>query len=630
MTKKGEITVFFSLILLCICSLMCGLLESARTAGVRWYVKMAADSAIDSVFSEYHREAWDTYRLFLLELGEEEELLKKWEHYMEPYMEEHGWYPVELKGGQIEEYLSITDDGGKYLRQEIADYMRFGILDGETDESGAESLLKGLAEAESVKTIASLYGEHTKEAVKLEKSIEAISNSLKSQDGIKSQGINALNSHDGSRFHREAAKLIKEIDRIPKLVKNYENTAKGLQTHLEETRQRLNTESENMTTSVRAALEEEIRCYGEYIDEEGLRRKEIEELWSKEEAVKKIIQEAERRAEEVEEIIDSWDEEEEEEGPDEDALWGSVARILESAEIPQLGTGSGIAQPDKEGILEQVQGLAGAGILSLVLPEGAAISQGVLNSQDFPSNGQQGADQHLINGESLIDRILTDEYCGRFFTAFTTEKDKEVKYELEYLIAGKLSDEENLKQVLGRLLGIREGLNLTHILLDSEKREEARALAAVITGSTGLLPLTGIITFFIMSVWALGEAMTDIKMLLEGQSVPVMKTRQTWNLSLEQLLVIGEQGKLSSTKSQTEGLDYVAYLKLMLLALPSESLYYRIMDIVQMNLRKDQDNFRMASCGYGAKISESIAAKHIFWSGGKPAYELRVYTEKAY
>lgn len=63
MRKSGQITVFLSLVMLCVCSLVCGLVESARTAGAGWYLKMAADSAMDSVFSGYHRAAWEQYRL---------------------------------------------------------------------------------------------------------------------------------------------------------------------------------------------------------------------------------------------------------------------------------------------------------------------------------------------------------------------------------------------------------------------------------------------------------------------------------------------------------------------------------------------------------------------------------------
>ncbi|MDY5484335.1 MAG: hypothetical protein SPF91_09150, partial [Clostridium sp.] len=64
---NGTITVFLSLILTCICALLCGLFESARLAGSGWYLQMSLNSAVDSVMSCYHREAWERYRLFLLE-----------------------------------------------------------------------------------------------------------------------------------------------------------------------------------------------------------------------------------------------------------------------------------------------------------------------------------------------------------------------------------------------------------------------------------------------------------------------------------------------------------------------------------------------------------------------------------
>ena len=61
MKKRGEITVFLSLTLVCILSLFMGLLESARTAGARLYLTMAANSAMASVMSQYNRNLWDMY-----------------------------------------------------------------------------------------------------------------------------------------------------------------------------------------------------------------------------------------------------------------------------------------------------------------------------------------------------------------------------------------------------------------------------------------------------------------------------------------------------------------------------------------------------------------------------------------
>ena len=46
MKKRGEITVFLSLTLVCILSLFMGLQESARTAGARLYLTMASSHGL--------------------------------------------------------------------------------------------------------------------------------------------------------------------------------------------------------------------------------------------------------------------------------------------------------------------------------------------------------------------------------------------------------------------------------------------------------------------------------------------------------------------------------------------------------------------------------------------------------
>ena len=51
-TKQGEISVFLSLILVCILSLILGLVESARLTGARLYLEIAAGSSVDSVGTE--------------------------------------------------------------------------------------------------------------------------------------------------------------------------------------------------------------------------------------------------------------------------------------------------------------------------------------------------------------------------------------------------------------------------------------------------------------------------------------------------------------------------------------------------------------------------------------------------
>ena len=76
MRKGASITVFLSLILVCVSALICALLESARTAGVRYYLQTAADAAMDNLYSNYHRQLWEQYRLILYE-GVDEDTLSK-------------------------------------------------------------------------------------------------------------------------------------------------------------------------------------------------------------------------------------------------------------------------------------------------------------------------------------------------------------------------------------------------------------------------------------------------------------------------------------------------------------------------------------------------------------------------
>ncbi len=628
MKRSGQITVFFSLVLMCIFSLMCGLLESARTAGSRYYLKMAADSAMDSLFSQYHKEVWDQYRLFLLEGKDEAELEKAWKDFMEPYMESSGWYSMEIENAEALQVYRMTDQGGKYLKQDILDYMKYGIFENLTDETGAENLLTQLKEAGTIKKLSGAYSGHTKEAVRLERAFQDISDSLRKQKELWQAAASELDSYNGPGFRRKAAELEQEMNRIPPLVRAYGKMADQLKEKWKESEAAMSQTQEELSQEVCDTLREETACYESYINEDGERRREIEALPEKMTRIKEIIERAKERSVEVEEIISEWDDDEEEDdGPDEDELWGSVEEIWQKIPIPVLPYSNGVKDPEKQKILEQVGGFVQSGLMKLVLPEGTEISKGILDFTDFPSASRQ---EGRAETGGLVERILFQEYCGSFLTDFLSDEDKEVKYELEYLIAGKNTDEENLKKAVGDILMIREGMNLIHILSDRQKRDEAKALANVITGSAGLLPLAGVVAFFIMSVWALGEAAIDVKMLLEGKKAAFVKTKETWNLSLTGLLELGSTGSCPEGGDDEKGMDYEGYLKLLLFIGNEEIHRYRLMDVIQMNICRKQQDFRMAHCVYQAEIKGTANARHMFFGGRNPYYRMEVRTEKAY
>ncbi|WP_313344945.1 DUF5702 domain-containing protein [Lacrimispora sp.] len=628
MQKSGQITVFLSLALLCIFSLMCGLIESARMAGARCYLKLAADSAMDSVFSEYHREAWDQYRLFLLEAKDEKEIKDSWNQFMEPYMDSSGWYGMAMESAEVSDRVSITDDGGSHLDKEILDYMKYGIIKDMPDADGAADLLKNLKEASSVESLSQSYSGHTKEAVRLERALEDINDCLRAQKDYWETAQRQLGNYNGSGFRETARKLKREMDRIPSLVTTYGKRADQLKKNLDETKRKNEALSKNISPEMQKAMAEEANSYETYVNQDGPRRNQVEALPEHMDIQKTVIQQAMERAEEVEDTIDNWVyDDEEDSGPDLNELWGSVEDIWNRIQISVLSYSNGVKDPEKQRILEQIEGFAEQGLLNLVLPEGSQVSKGMINSDSFPSASMSALEGASIN---LLERLVFEEYCSRFLTNFCSEEEKEFKYELEYLISGKTNDEDNLKRVVTELVAIREGMNLIHILSDSEKRQEANALASVITGVTGLAPLTGVIAFFIMTVWALGEAIVDVKMLLEGKKTAFIKSRETWNLTLSSLLELGKTGKSSGGKAGDKGIDYTGYLKLLMFLSDQKVQNYRLMDMIQWNLCKSQGDFRMENCVYQAEIKGNVKAKHLFFGGSNPYYPLDVRTEKAY
>ena len=103
-------TVFLSMILICIVSLMCTLLQSARMAGSGWYLQTALNSSLYSLMSKYHREAWETYHIFLLEADRKEELEREISEYLDQYLSSDTVYGMKKKKLAVSDMVMVTDE----------------------------------------------------------------------------------------------------------------------------------------------------------------------------------------------------------------------------------------------------------------------------------------------------------------------------------------------------------------------------------------------------------------------------------------------------------------------------------------------------------------------------------------
>ena len=629
---KGQVTIFISMVMMCVFALLCGLLESARTAGARWYLQTASSSALDSVFSQYHRQLWDSYRLLFVEYEDEEELETDYQGFIQPYLEESGWYPMRLESSEVEEWLGVTDDNGACLEEEILDYMKYGIWELDFDADTVTGLWENSKEAEAVREVAETYRGRAGDALKLEKSLEAISESQDRQLDTKRQGLSCLRGYDGPGFRRVAEELIRELKRMPGLVERYRKQADKLAEDLGESRGIYEEERQDCSSRTDGQLAEEIRQFEAYIDQDGERRQEIEALDAQSRDQIALVEAVIEEAEEVERIIDEWEsEDDEDEGPNLHALWSPVIRHFDQLRIQALSFRHGVKDKKTEGFLKKVEELYRSGLLRLVVPDEKEISAGVLETLEIPSETEiwSGGARNI----SLMDHLMVNEYCGRFFRCFPAGGDGEeiakdgvqqekgtegkggLSYEVEYMIGGKDLDEENLVFVVNRLLAIREGLNLIHILSDSQKRQEAQNLAMLITGVAGLSPLVLLTTFFVMSIWALGESLMDIRGLLAGKQVMLFKSSEDWTLDLDQLVSMGQNGEIG-TGGGERGLVYLSWLKILLIMDEIVCQEYRMMDMIQMNICRVQKSFRMRRGIYQVQLKNSLVGKHVFFSLG--------------
>ena len=398
----------------------------------------------------------------------------------------------------------------------------------------------------------------------------------------------------------------------------YEEQADRLAAALEGSRRQFEEEAKELSDPVAAAMEQDIREYEAYVRSDGERRLEIEGFVERSERNLQFLDDLMEEAREVQDRIDAWDPEEDGELSEED-LWRPVKRHFQEYDMILFGGALGVADKEKEGFLEAVRSLLQGSLLELLLPEGVQVSKEALPLADAPSltcfSGENGCRL------SLTERVLMGEYALKTMNDFSKSLGGSPlgsgSLEIEYILKGKESDHENLSETVLSLLAMREGLNLIYLFTDTEKRNEARALAAIITGAAGFPPLITVMTFFILGVWALGQSLCDLRDLLAGKKVPFMHGKESFYLSLEGLLSLGQSGGVfPEGDGGRSGLPYREYLRILLFKDQSSLYDYRMMDMIQMNVKSEQKDFLLNRCVYSLELKAEAETKHVLASLG--------------
>ncbi len=212
------------------------------------------------------------------------------------------------------------------------------------------------------------------------------------------------------------------------------------------------------------------------------------------------------------------------------------------------------------------------------------------------------------------DRILVMEYADNYFSDYSThQNERALAYEMEYVVCGKASDRENLDGVVKRLLLAREAANVIHITLNQEKRLAVSEAAVALAGATANPAVIKAVEYGLIGAWAYAESILDIRALLYGEKIALIKNEKQWTSSLANLQQILE-GSLRASDCEG-GWSYQDYLKGFLVVMPEKNLAYRMMDIMEQNICRiyAYRNCRMDHMLIAADYIITYEAAPLFW-----------------
>ena len=257
------------------------------------------------------------------------------------------------------------------------------------------------------------------------------------------------------------------------------------------------------------------------------------------------------------------------------------------------------------------------------LPSGGSGSSYSVDSlvEKAKSLGSKGGVQSAV-ANAGSELLFIERHFDNAVT-YAADKDSYFRNEWEYVIKGSPDDAENLKSVKRYLFLMRNALNLASLYKDPKKVELIISVAESITPG----PLGIVTQLVIAEAWALLETKEDMRTLLDGGRVPMLKGPDDWQTGLGAVLDSdevkdklddeskdlldenrGEINKISGISDTAsaikDGLNYDEHLLIFILAMDERVRLLRIMDLVQINMKyRYYRDFNMMEYYVGTRFS---------------------------
>jgi len=643
---SASITVFLSLSFVLIAALILTITESARTIAQKYYMQTALNSAMESLFSEFHRPLWENYRIYALEFRDDDLLKEELQSFIKPYSDARNLFPAKIE----KDGFSFTGRGllseSHYFEEEILEYMPallakdciefLGEKKSGTDiPSILEEASKKEKEADSIQRLQEKYALNHYDVEYLEDCINNIDRFCKKTETLKHYALYSLQTHDASLFFSYSSSLKATLNSLKNTVNSYDARADLLKSKVEALWNDFSAEKENLEEDGITAIETQLKSYDNYLDDGGRVRQKIDGFPAQCENLDSAIEGIEENVRRFQEYIEEERErrrkrKKEEEDYDEDNglqaeidnFYNDTISTWQALTMPVYGEAVTQINKKNKRILESIHDIGKKKLLELLLPSG----------KECPST-EESFSSALFSTESAANPIqvgLLGEYSLRFFhsyhkeeSAHTTPYSNAKGLEVEYLLHGKKSDYENLSAQVTSLLAFRESMNFIHIMSDPEKLEAVEEFVTSFLAITANPVVIAVFSAFVIGIWAFAQSLLDVKELLNDERVPLMHSLESWSLSLNHLLDFLSYLSGEEIPKENIGLSYEDYLRISLFtkgllsqAKINDSMLYCMEKDIQTSIRDKEPSFRMDKCLYYLSTDAEIYSRHSLYHKG--------------
>lgn len=636
MRLKAQITVYAALSLGLVLSFICTCIQSVKLIVADTEVNMAARISTESVFAGYNNKLLGEFGIFAL--SENQCSDSKLDYYAKSNVTNAAVKSfVDYKKSYISQRQYMTDNGGYGLEKQVEEYMRAGgyaqivkdFLDVDAETKKAEKIGNVTSKVEIVNDKIYELDQTDKKLVRVIRSIDAVSPGLiadikedinlyqlciKEDDRYGAQDCAEAYERNYNALLSQVRDVMEKCIQAKELIGEYDECDKQADNLIADCR--------STVESGAAQLQGLTGIIRNDIDDIAMQKDIDREKLCNKARIKPILENNIAVCERIIQQLDSM-------GTlslySLDGLYSgyvSIQSMISDIDIAGLSLECADVDIDTKGegtgALKKIRQVIDDGISGIVL-NGMDIKRGkfkhsglateYMNNQNKPDTGTG------FNGVTgaVVDSALFNAYIFDRFSSYTDvhnsdESDdwSELSYIIEYILAGNDNDVSNLNEVILKLSALREAANFTHIIMDSGKRNESLMLATTLVGASGNAAAVKAAQYVIMGVWSYGESIVDVRRLLKGDKLNIIKDNSDWQLSLENLLKMNFDAANISEKSDSgkSGLSYEDYLGMLLLMMNRTIRNYRVMQAMELRIiALGQGDFRMKKHIYEAECN---------------------------